>query len=265
MRPARLNIIRALAPEADLLVDYMTVRPQGNRAFLVSDTVRRLKAASLWTRLDAAWFTAAHDAQAGRLNWKSPSTFALSEVSSPTFTADRGYAGNGSTSYLNTGWDMVNNGANFVLNDFSMGAYVNATGSDAASTAVNLGSFDSVSGATLNVRRTGDGIGTRSNSLTSDSIGTGATTRLGLSVRQRTGSTAGEAFKNGASLGTSATSSLATNSVDFFIGGINTSGTFGSGVTDRHAMAFLGGSLSAQQHIALDQIVRYYLVALGAT
>ena len=42
----------------------------------------------------------------GRLNWASPSTFELSEVSSPTFTSDEGFTGNGATSTLDTGINM---------------------------------------------------------------------------------------------------------------------------------------------------------------
>ena len=52
--------------------------------------------------MEGLWVTAAADAQAGRQNWVQDA-YNLTTVKSPTFTADRGYQGNGTTSYLWTG------------------------------------------------------------------------------------------------------------------------------------------------------------------
>ena len=49
------------------------------------------------------WLLAAHDAQAGRLNWIGAAND-LSVGGSPAFTADRGYQGDGSAAYLASGY-----------------------------------------------------------------------------------------------------------------------------------------------------------------
>jgi hypothetical protein len=57
---------------------------------------------SLWSSLDFLFLVAAHDSQAARINWKTP-TEVGTLVGSPTFVTDRGYTGVLNTSYTDTG------------------------------------------------------------------------------------------------------------------------------------------------------------------
>jgi len=107
--------ILTFAKESRAIIDAMTVPPDMARRRLVDLTVRAFLGAALWPLIDVMWFMAAHDEQAGRLNWKDPATFTLSPINSPAFTTDRGHAGNGSSSYLDTLWDAVNNGVQHTL------------------------------------------------------------------------------------------------------------------------------------------------------
>ena len=71
----------------------MSVQPTNARKALIDALITSLKSAGVWAKLDVLWIPAAHDSQAGRLNWKSPGTFTLAEVSSPTFTLIHEYHG----------------------------------------------------------------------------------------------------------------------------------------------------------------------------
>lgn len=90
-------------PATDALLGRMSVAPGDARTGAIDALVRALKAAGVWAKLDALYLLAAHDAQAARLNWVS-SGFTLAAVNSPGFTADRGYSGDGATSYLDSGF-----------------------------------------------------------------------------------------------------------------------------------------------------------------
>ncbi len=88
------------------LIARMTAAPDSARRGQIDALVRALKIAGIWPKLAALYLTAAHDAQAARLNWVSGS-HDLTEHGALTFTADRGYTGDGSTGYLDSGWSPV--------------------------------------------------------------------------------------------------------------------------------------------------------------
>jgi hypothetical protein len=264
MRPALANIITARVPEADLLIDTMTVRPQGNRAFLISDTIRRLKAADIWAKLDVLWMLAAHDAQAARLNWKAPASFALTEVNSPTFTVDRGYAGNGTTSYLDTGWAPSTNAVNFTQDSASLGVRL-AAGTDVGNNAAQPFGGSPTNGAFVAPRSISDTLRGRVNQSASADIGSAGsiTTRLGLTALDRSASTVVTGYRNGASLGTVNNASVALDTATFFICAQN-NGTPFAPVDNRISTAFAGASFSGAVHAALHSIMQTYMNRIGA-
>lgn len=104
------------ADETGALLSAMTTEPDDTRKTLIDTTIKALKTAGIWAKLDTLYFLAAHNAQAARLNWKSPGTFTLSPVNSPTFTTDTGYASDGSTSYLNSGYIPNTHGVTLTAN-----------------------------------------------------------------------------------------------------------------------------------------------------
>jgi len=254
VRPALANIITARVPEADLLIDTMTVRPQGNRAFLISDTIRRLKAADIWAKLDVLWMLAAHDAQAGRLNWKAPASFALTEVNSPTFTADRGYAGNGTTSYLDTGWAASTNGVQFQQNSASILAYnlSTAAGNGALiglASGLGFNIFPSFSGSVFH--RVAD---------TPESGGFATASKRGFHHGDRQSSTARTGYRNGVSIGSYGSVTSLARSASVFRTHSQAAGSFSS---DQIAMIGLGGSLNAEKD-AMYSVLFRYMNSVGA-
>lgn len=51
------------------------------------------------------------------INWADTDNFSFTENNSPTFTENEGFTGNGSSSYLSTGWDPDTNAVNFTQDE----------------------------------------------------------------------------------------------------------------------------------------------------
>lgn len=88
-------------PDAQAIIDAMTVTPSASRQSLINKTVKDLKTAGVWDKLHYLNVLAAHHNQAARIDWTNPTRVATA-VSSPVFTADVGYHSAGAGSYLNT-------------------------------------------------------------------------------------------------------------------------------------------------------------------
>ena len=112
----------------DNLIAAASVAPTNLRKGYVARFIQALYAASVWSKIDVMWVLAAHDEQFGRLNWKSPGSFTLTAINSPTFTTDRGFAGNGSTSELDSGWDWGTNGVQYTQNNAHAFVYQRTSG-----------------------------------------------------------------------------------------------------------------------------------------
>ena len=115
---ADLKVLNPVKPTPSVFdTDYQAVldrstalgytAPSAAQQTLQNTLVEDLKTAGVWSKLDALYIMA-NDGSSdfGRLNWASPSAFELSEVSSPTFTSNQGFTGNGSSSTLDSGINM---------------------------------------------------------------------------------------------------------------------------------------------------------------
>ena len=60
---------------------------------------------------------------AARTSLANPTSTMITAVNTPTFTANQGYTGNGTTSYLDTNYNPSTGGVKFTLNNASFGAY----------------------------------------------------------------------------------------------------------------------------------------------
>jgi hypothetical protein len=146
---------------ASTLIAAMNTAPSSSRKRTIDNTIISLKAAGLWTKLDALYVLAAHDSQAARLNWKAPASNTATEVSSPTFTADQGYTGNGTSSYLDsnfnpttdpiaTGTQDDNHIGVFVLNNVASNSAVGNPKQSVQPRAVSVDQFLGRAGNTSN-------------------------------------------------------------------------------------------------------------------
>ncbi|WP_312619986.1 hypothetical protein [Agrobacterium pusense] len=180
----------ALDPDAAAFVARMTVQPSPARAGLIETLIKTLKSGGVWPKLDILYLTAAHDSQAARLNLLNGSS-TLAPMNSPAFTVDRGYTGDGSSSYLDTGYDTLV-GPQLQRDSCSIGVYTN-TDPGAADTREfgsrlhNVGAYDLTQKMIF-----------RSSATNSNSTVTTMASGLGLSSSTRNSAGSFSAYRNGA-------------------------------------------------------------------
>jgi hypothetical protein len=201
------------------------------------------------------WVLAAHDEQAGRLNWKSPGTYTLTAVNSPAFTTDRGFTGNGSSAYLNTGFVPSVVVGNFARDSAHLGAWNLTEGtSDMHIAGLDSGAATSVSiiprsAAGNTVVRINDGT----------NLSAARSSALGHFVANRSGASAKESYQDGASIGSAATASTALADKEIF--GLRHTTNYSS---RQMAALHAGSSLSSGDVAAVHTALNDYLVAVGA-
>jgi hypothetical protein len=225
--------------EAMTLFAAMTVPPNNTLKRAYNDCIVALKLQSLWTKLDALYLIDVHDAQAARLNVRSPGTYNLTAFSSPAFAAKGGYTGNGSTSYLSCNFDPTTATTPNMVQD-SESHFAWSTTAAASSGA----SFGVITAASIEVeiypRFTDNNMYGRSFASEDTIIGSGGVSDgSGLVHISRNASSGYSVYKNGSSIATkvkasgaptSATLALLREGSSFYAGQIAMAG-FGAGLS----------------------------------
>jgi hypothetical protein len=176
-------------------------------------------------------------------------------VSGPTFTADRGYAGDGSASYLDTQFNPTTAvGAKYTQNS----AYAGVWSRTSAIAAACFGWFDGTDGMTINPRAGGDLMGARVNQT--NSLTAANANGIGFYGVSRSASNSMRISRNGATTNTGANASTALNNETFKID--RTTAASFSNV--QVAAAALGGNLSEGEELAAYNAINTYLTAVGA-
>lgn len=237
--------------EASALIARFTADPGTARRALVDGLVGDLKAAGVWSKLDALWVLAAHDEQAARLNWLSAS-YGLTKVNAPTFAVDLGYTGDGSSAYLDTGFNDLTGTAQYLQDSFHLGCYCNLNNGGGNS---HIGTTSAV---TTRINASTTQLATRVHSATSFNTSTNAA--VGHNVITRDGSTSSRALHNGASVGASSAASTAPTSANLAI--FRSASSYNA---DRIAAAHLGAFLTPTEVSNLYGALLTYLAALGAS
>lgn len=94
---------------------------------LLDDLITELKALGVWQDLDLLYiFSTDGDEDFATLNLINPATFKASRVNSPTWIPGTGFQGNGTNSYLNTGWAPNPDAVHFTQNDGGVFCYINS-------------------------------------------------------------------------------------------------------------------------------------------
>ena len=186
------------------------------------------------------------------MNWKKPTSFQISKVNTPTFTANEGFDFNGTTQYLNTTWIPSTNGVNYTLNNASYGCHVN---DNVTSGGLNSG-VDMGSGTTYLISRNSAGeLRTRLN----DAVNLNSTnaSSIGFYQAQRISSSSRSNFKNGISV-TAAAASVSLTSDSFFIGAQNSAGTPAAFSSREISMAFAGSSMQGLERTLYTHWNNYF-------
>jgi hypothetical protein len=241
---------RRFDPDAKALFLRFTTDPTDARKVLINNLIVALKDAGVWQRLDLLHIRAAADAQAASQNWVSVQSSTL--VNSPSFTIDRGFIGNGSTSYLNE-TVTYSTLSKFTQNDASQGFW---SLTDDASSGRDLGAVGN--DANLVVGRSGTTLTARLNSITSASVT--MANSLGFYGVRRNNSLTVDLFKNG-SIVLSSASSVSGVPAASAVSVLRANASYS---VRQCAVSFVGGYLNDAQITAFYTAVLTYLQAVGA-
>jgi hypothetical protein len=237
----------AILPQTQALVARFTTPPSLARTVLINTLIGSLVTAGVWGKLDALYVMAQYDAQAAQQNWVANQYNLAVAVGVPVFTADRGYATNGTTSCLTTGFNPVTAAGKLSLNSAYMGVW-----------ALNLSANGRFGNDTS---RLGWGSVpmhyTRANDGTTTQGSVSASARWFSWSRAASGSYVQRV--NGADFSTpSVTSTALTNNV-LLLG--QTNGSFGAGP---YVACAFGSSLTQSEDAALYNALNIWNTAVGA-
>lgn len=239
----------SLLPETEALIARFTTPPTTSRAIRINTLIGALISSGAWAKLDAFYVLAQYDSQAARQNWIQ-NDFNLTEVSSPTFTADRGYTGNGSSSYLSiTNHTSV---VLFTLNNAELGVWSRTSPTNGAAMMGNANR------TRLYPLLSATNAATRVNSSTQITYAQPNTVGVGLFTGYVSESTTEYLTKNAAAASNGARASQLLEPPAFILAAA-------SAFCDGQASAgFTGASLSGAERTALYTALNNYLVAVGA-
>lgn len=252
----------AYETESEAIFAAFTTPPDTTRKGVIDTFVKALKTAGIWSKLDVLYVFAAADSQAARINWKNPGTFTATAVNSPTFTTDRGFTGNGSSSYVSSGFTPSTAGGQITQNSAHVSA--RALNNLSAASYRLIGTASGVSSnAKINVvpRNTGDVFFARMNS-DNLSVTPSNSNSIAHWIVSRSASTSTQFYKDGSALG--ANNTIAS-------GGLcNVAVTFVGDPAAANYAAFqvasgsIGSSLNGTEAAALAAAELAYMQAVGA-
>lgn len=246
--------VPALSLDADTTAWITAVITNGGsvsdaRKTLVNDLIVGLKADGIWTLLDRLWLLA--DANQPSALTDLVVRALATAVNSPTFTADRGYTGNGTSSYIETSYNPGDGGTyKFLQNDAHH-------------------SFWDLSTSTADTWPEGQSNTSTSFQWFSGSFfprvndNGGATTpghANGHNLVSRIASTDRTLYQDGASVGNLVIGSGAVFNATFTICGINAGGLFSD---HQISMFSSGGGMTSGQVTSFYNRLRTYMTAVG--
>jgi hypothetical protein len=247
--------------EATALFARFTTPPTTPRKALIDALIVSLKTAGVWAKLDALYLTAAATSQAARQNWVQD-LYNISAVNAPTFTADRGYAGDGSSSYLDSNFNMATAGGLFALNSSHLSVWDRTARVGANSVEIGGRKADSTSFSSITIRSTANQqIGDQQDAA---GFTAAVASSVGQALTSRSASNAMAQYRDGASIATSAVASVSLPSANIFICARSNAGTPEAFSADQIAAASFGSNLTGPDVASMYSALSTYLTAVGA-
>ncbi len=249
--------------ETFLLVNRYETAPTEALKLLINTTIKDLKTAGLWNKLEVIYTFNIHTAQASLQNWKS-NTFNAQAVNAPTFTAKVGWMGASTGSrYLNTGGFIPSQSQLFTLNCTT--TFFKAWSLNTSTTTYLFGVSDIntytgnrnyfVTYASSNERYYHNG------TLPISPFDV----QLNHLYSYSTNGNANESYHNGGEKATSTTTKSGISTIPMYLVGTNNNGT-GSGSNNTGlAILILGAYLTEAENITLYNIMNYFDTNVGGT
>jgi hypothetical protein len=114
-------------PDYQAVLNYATSQsytlPSASQQILQNQLVLDLKAGGIWSKLDTfGVFATDGSSDFALIDWIRLSQYTA--VNSPTFTANQGFQGNGTSSYIDTNFNLLNNSLNYTDSNASRYMYL---------------------------------------------------------------------------------------------------------------------------------------------
>jgi hypothetical protein len=220
----------------------------------VDQLTTSLKSAGVWALLDRLWLFAAENAAQALTDIVASAS--ATAVNSPTFTVGRGYQGNGTSSYIDSGFNIAVGTPHFTITSCSWSTWVETAGTGAACGNDN-GAYSRFILAAA----------TREMSLLSQTGGGTFPSSLAFALVQRTSSAAVAGYDSVGQQGSNATlggtpTSLYNRDI-YILANDYPTGTPVQFCNARLAYMAFGASLSPAQITALYNALRSYMTAQG--
>jgi hypothetical protein len=111
------------------VLNYATTQgytlPSSGQQILQNQLVVDLKDGAVWSDLDLFYvFATDGDEDFATINWKDVNNFEATKINSPNFTTNVGFNSDGTSSYLNTNYNVSTDSSNFQLLSNSLHYYV---------------------------------------------------------------------------------------------------------------------------------------------
>ena len=190
---SRYNIPQGPTSSLDIdylrLINYATNRgyttPTSDQQIYQSQLIQSLKTYGIWDKLDLFYdFASNGDKDFQTLNWKSPLNYRLTPTTS-SIMVGRGFKSNGVSSYLDTNFNLLNNGVNYTQNNASRYFY-KSTADGYIFDGTTTGDNNFSQGSSINGINSSTGISTPGN----------ITTQPGMKSIHRTSNTSVTIFEN---------------------------------------------------------------------
>lgn len=194
--------------------------PDASERAIHNAHVIALKALGVWTLLDV-YYPMKTNINFATLNWIAPTLFQLTLINSPTYSTATGFQGNGTTSYLTTGWSPRTHGVNCTVNECGAGVL---TANEINNSSVSHGAYDGTNVNSIYIIPRITGV--LHNRINQDGTNTVTNaTSAGRYHQLRTGATALHVWKNGASIVTGTNGAALLSLSNMYICAMNANGT----------------------------------------
>lgn len=231
------------------------------RYLLVNKLIGDLWACGAWPRMDDAWLLVAENATQALVSLKQNRL--ATAVNSPTFTADAGYAFDGATNYIDTGFIPGTHAVAMTGGDLRLSTYERTNVAGNLERAAGL-TTSTNSNLSIEPRRAAGTVRVGINCAATTGTATTADSR-GMTSASRSGATV-PIYKNGALFDTVTPAStdtvLPTHAL--YIGCQNNAGTAGGFSARTVGWVEVGASLTAVQEAAAYAALQSFMTAIGA-
>ncbi|UVC14714.1 hypothetical protein [Mesorhizobium onobrychidis] len=241
--------------------DRLNTQPTAPRQAIYDTLLRGLVSAGIFAKLDALYILRTARAQWAYENLVQPA-YRLTPNGGYTFTADEGWAGNGTTGYLITDLRPSFTNGRFTLNDANFFVY---SRTNATTTGVVMGSRSlSTVGQTFLTPRNAGNLATFRINQDANGVSAASASSDGLLMLRRSGSTAYAFVRNGVVVGSDTTVSTSLSTSALTIGALYTNGVAASFNSYQFAAAGIGASLTDAEALALKTLLDAFFAALTA-